>query len=516
MGCVINGISDLCHQFNMKNIPNILAAMVSALVFPVYGQSLNAAGSQTAALPVAVEIVAPAVNAMTPQEALRLAQRNSEELIAAEAEVTAAKSKMHEAARALWPRLFVEGSQTKGKLLEDVAFAEKRYGLSLEHTIFASGSLWNGYKQAKKQYQAAQERWKRAEIELFFKTIKAYYDLVKAELTRQMYHDLCEPIKADFDATRLKFERHLIAEQEYLETKTKFNQIDFQTVSAEREADIARYKLVRILELNDDSAIAALKDVDTRLDFQRYNFTLAEVVHEALAQRPELKAARLLVEAGDYGRRAAKGKDSWRIDINAFGGKSTSHYTTEPENYRNDWNAVIKVTKTFGSCSAETSFTKEDTSPRLGQNDRTQTQTESARVGIFDNFAKYSQINGAEADYQRARRDFEEARREVGVEAHEAFYDYKEALLRLGNAAQRVRLLEEKLASDTYQMELNQIPLAQVMDTRIRLADEKALHVQSLVDYKIALCKLDKAVGRWGKYSGFTLNTAGEAVDEKN
>ena len=78
------------------------------------------------------------------------------------------------------------------------------------------------------------------------------------------------------------------------------------------------------------------------------------------------------------------------------------------------------------------------------------------------------------------------------------------------NASERVRLAQQRLASDDYQREMNQIPLSQVMESRIKLADEKALYVQSLVEYKIALCKLDKAIGKWGHFSGFVLTDKSE------
>jgi hypothetical protein len=45
------------------------------------------------------------------------------------------------------------------------------------------------------------------------------------------------------------------------------------------------------------------------------------------------------------------------------------------------------------------------------------------------------------------------------------------------------------------------MPLSQVIDAKIKLADEKALYVQALADYKVSLYRLDRAVGDWGKFS---------------
>jgi outer membrane protein TolC len=72
-----------------------------------------------------------------------------------------------------------------------------------------------------------------------------------------------------------------------------------------------------------------------------------------------------------------------------------------------------------------------------------------------------------------------------------------------------VQLATQKAKSEEYQTSLNQMPMSQAIEARVKLADEKAAYVQALADYKVALCKLDRAVGEWGRFSKFKPVTTG-------
>jgi len=495
----------------IKKVLNIVVCMIFFSMFSAFAQEVDVSNinknltnnveTSLAAAGIAEDILKG--TGLTPDEALELVEKNSFEIKAAHADMIAAKSKMHEAARALWPKLFAEGSKTEGEIMTGVEFEEKKYGMALEHTIYASGSLWSSYKQAKSQYVAAKQKYDKSSIDSFFKAVKAYYELVKASLNYTIYRELYDDVSVDFHNSDEKVKGGLITSEEAMEVRAKYNNVDFQRLSAERELDLARYKLMREISLDDPAKLTSLKDVDTAIDVSAMTLSLEDILKAAQTNRLEIKSARNMMKAGQYGRDAAKGKDSWRVDVNGFAGRSSSRYITEPEEYKNDWNAVLKITKSFGACSAEGSYAKEDTSPKLGQSDRTETTQQSARIGILDNFGKYSRINSAQADYKRAVKEYEEAEREVGVDAHEAFFDYKEAVMRLKSSFERVELAKQKAKSEGYQATLNQMPLSQAIDAKVKLADEKAAYVQALADYKVALCKLDRAIGVWGRFSKF-------------
>jgi len=443
------------------------------------------------------------------KEAIKIAYRYSPELKYSQANMESALAKTKEAARALWPFLYVEMSQAEGDLLEGVEFEEKKYGLSFEHTIYSSGHLGAVYEQAKKQYRAAEAKHRKAQADLYLKVAQAYYELVKTVLTYKIQGVLVQEVKEDLDVSQEKFSQGLVTEEELMEVRTRFNQVDFQRLSAERDVVLARYKFIQVLGITKEEDAVQVKNIDTTLDFEGIEVTLDDIFDLALEKRIELQVAQLMIQISEDEKKIAKSKDDLKIDISGFVGRSASYYVTEDENYQDDWSIVLKVTKSFGPNSMNYNYTNADTSPKLGQSSRTKTSEQMVKVGIFDNFEQNARIKKAQADYQQSLKEFADVKKEVGMEAHQAYFDYGEAALRVRNSIERIKLAQQRLSTSQYQMGLNQIPLSQVIDAKIKLADEKSLYVQALADYKISLYKLDHAVGQWGKFSYDKANYGG-------
>ena len=119
----------------------------------------------------------------------------------------------------------------------------------------------------------------------------------------------------------------------------------------------------------------------------------------------------------------------------------------------------------------------------------------------FEEISQKSRIKKAQADYERSLYDLKEAEKEIALDAHQTYFNYQEAVIRIQNSSERIKLAQQRLSSSQYQMGLRQIPLSSVIDAKIKLADEQALYIQALADYKISLYKLDKAVGKLGEFS---------------
>jgi outer membrane protein TolC len=230
----------------------------------------------------------------TRESAVSLAKEKNQEIKAVKAEVISALSKRKEAGRQLFPHLFLEAGQTEGKLLENIEFEEKRYGLAVEHTLFHSGHLKNTYAQAKKQHEAARTRLSKIETDVAFTTTQNYYELVKALLNYKLQTVLAEEIQNDLTVTEEKFKQNLITEEEMLEVRTRYNQVNFQKLSAQRDTALARYKLMQTIGLTEKEA-KTLDDVDTRIDFEGITVNLDNLQDEALTQRLDIKIAGLMV-----------------------------------------------------------------------------------------------------------------------------------------------------------------------------------------------------------------------------
>lgn len=435
-------------------------------------------------------------------QALEIAKKYSHTLKIADAERLAQKAKRNESLRKMFPSLFVEASQTRGDILEDVEFEEKKYGVSAEHTLFASGHLKATYKQAKKQYQAACRQYDKANADLQLKVAELYYDLVKNTFVLDLNKKLFTEISKDFSNSEALFKEGLITEEEYLEIKTRHNQSEFQLLSAERDLSLSRFKFIRELGIKEQAEIEVFenKTVDTSLVYKSLDLELDDLVNIAKDQRLEMEIAHLTTESRDMGRKAARKKDSFKVDLTSFWGRSSSYYSTEPEEYNNDWNVMVKFSKSFGPNPLDYNYTNEDTSPKLGQTDRTKNEQHSVKLGLYTNVERYSRIHEADAEYKKSLKELAETEQQVGLEAYQAFFDYQETALRIRNSQERIKLANQRLSSLSYQHGLNQISLSQLIDARMKVSDEEIAYFQSLADYAIGLYKLDKAIGADNMY----------------
>jgi outer membrane protein TolC len=448
----------------------------------------------------------PALQMPPPQTFTAVyAKMRAESLLvkSAEAERDAAKAKYFEAIRKLYPNLYVKASQNDGDILSDVAFEEKSYGVALEHTLYQSGHLRATYKQAKAQYESAKRQCEKAALETRSKAAELFYGLAKAQRVHAVTEDLAAAATKDREASDAMLAAAVITQEEAMEVRTRANQAEFQALTAERDEELARLKLLRELGADAEALVASLHDIALAMppfDASR-RLDVSAMIVDAVNTRPDIAIATLNTQAQEMGLKAARSKYDFRVDLNASAGKTSSRYTTEPQAFKDDKSVMLKVTKSFGANTADYSYAKEDTSPKLGQTDRTGTKQHSVKLGLLDNFSKYSEIERARADWIKSLKEARETRGEADAEVYQVYFDHRESILRLRNASERTDLARQRLASVVYQKELNQATLSQVMDVRAKLADEEIASAQAAADHAALLYRLDKAIGRAGAFT---------------
>ena len=426
-----------------------------------------------------------------------IALENSPQAKTAKKEVKLAMLKKRDAFRSLFPNVKLKASHTVGDVFDDVAFTEEIYGIEGEHPLYQSGRLINAYKQSKINEDLAEARYKKIEHELNFKVAEAYHSIVTAimnlRLQRQLLKD-AEPI------LKLAEKRHtasLSTNLEILNVQSRYNQIQFQIATAERDLALARFKLQQAMGLDINNEDVDISEVDTELPFKIIDINLYECLDTAANNHPDMLVNKFLIESSEYGEKIAKGKEGFRIDLTGFYGRADSYYDTEPKNLQPDWNIGVKVSKPFWFASPSYSFTKEKTSRKVGQTDRTGTTVNAGEIAIFDKdaFAISSEIEESKIAKQKAENDLIDTRRQLALSIKEAYYNYQEAVIQVKNSLEKVRFYEEAAKVARVQSELNEALQSQLLEYIIQLADEKSVYIKALSDYNLAIIKLNNAIG---------------------
>jgi outer membrane protein TolC len=430
-------------------------------------------------------------------QAQSIALDNNPQATTARREVKLAKLKKRDAFRALFPNIKIKASHTEGDLADESGFIEEIYGIEAEHPLYQGGRLMNAYKQSKVNVDLAEARYRKIEHDLNYKVAEAYHSIVTAIMNIRLQQVLLEEAEPILVLAEKRHTAGLSTGLEILNVQSRYNQIQFQIATAERDLALARFKLQQAMGLDIADEDIDLSQVDTELGFNIIDINLNECLAAAASYQPDILVNKLLVESNEYGEKVAKGKEGLRIDLTGFYGRADSYYNTEPKNLTADWNIGVKVSKPFWFASPSYSFTKDKTSSKLGQNDRTGTTVHSGELAMFDKdaFAIGSEIEEAKITKEKAENDLIDIRRQTALAIKEAYYNYQEAVLQVKNSLEKVRFHEEGVKVARMQAELNEALQSQLLESTIQLTDEKSVYVKALSDYNLAIIKLNNAIG---------------------
>ena len=431
------------------------------------------------------------------RESQAVAIENNLQAKTSKEELKLANLKKRDAFRALFPNVKLKASHTTGDVVDDVAFTEELYGVEGEQAIYQGGRLMNAYKQSQVNVVLSEARYKKIANDLDFAVAQAYYNIVTAVMNIRLQKELIKEAEVIVKLAEKRHESGLSTNLEIYNVQSRYNQIQFQLATAERDLALARFKLKQAMGLDISEQAIDISEVDTELPFKIIDINLNECLRAASNNQPDIIVNKLLVESNEYGEKIAQGKEGFRVDLTGFYGRGDSYYDTEPKNLGDNWNVGVKVSKPFWFATPSYSFTKDKTSMKVGDTDRVGSTVNSGEIAILDknSLAIGSEIEEAKVNKQKAENELIETRRQAALEIKEAYYSYQESILQVKNALEKVRFHEEATKVARAQAGLNEALQSQLLESTIQLADEKYVYIKALSDYSLALIKINKVIG---------------------
>ena len=107
----------------------------------------------------------------------------------------------------------------------------------------------------------------------------------------------------------------------------------------------------------------------------------------------------------------------------------------------------------------------------------------------------YSDKQLADIDYDRSRQEMNKTKNDVTLEVREGCFNYEKALIQLETAANKVKYQETDAELMRMKRGMDEVQDSNVVDSLIKVAQEKFGYVQAMTDCKTALAALEKAVG---------------------
>jgi outer membrane protein TolC len=155
----------------------------------------------------------------------------------------------------------------------------------------------------------------------------------------------------------------------------------------------------------------------------------------------------------------------------------------------------VKCSIPLWGSTGEYSYVKEQWVAAVSALKGTQTITNSYKFNFLDNLAQYTERASAAVDLDRARQELIKTKQDVTLEVKEACFNYEKALLQLDTAVNKVKYQEGDLELTKFKRQMDEAQDSNVVDSMIRLAQERFGYVQSLSDCRVAMASISKAVG---------------------
>ena len=340
---------------------------------------------------------------------------------------------------------------------------------------------------AQNNLDISQNQFKTILIDMIYQTQETYWNLVYAIENYKVKQQSLELAKDLLNKTSKEVEFGKIAPIEILNA---------QAVVASREADMLQAEaLIRknedqlkdLLNIAEGEEIAPVKIIPTdQPSFDRKAIVLDEASETALANRPDLIVQEKFIDNNELNLRVAKNQMLPGLDL------SFSYWSPGISGDRilyqgdNPFTGII-VGKEKGSPSESLS----DAFSFIYNN-----WSVSLTLSIpLSNFLSKADLIHSKMELEKSLLEMKTKKRQVLLETRDAVLDIETNAKRVEAYRIARELAEERLKAEEKKLSVGLTTNYFVLQYQEELANARSMEIKALIDYKLALAKLDKAQG---------------------
>lgn len=435
-------------------------------------------------------------------DCINIAVKNHIPLRTAEKSVKLAEMRILEARRNMLPSATVAFEESVGRVSGRRYVGRKQY-VEGQQPIFHGGELYFTMKQAETNLEVTKNDYKRIKNELILQVKKAYYTIAKAKENLKMQQEVAQEVEGIFSMVTKGFEAGALSKLELLNVTSQASQIKFQLASAEGDASIGELILKQAMNLDPREKV----EIEPNLEFKKVSVDFEEALRAAFSNRAEVKINSLMMDYYNYGKSISNAKGWPKIDILGNWGLAKEEFIPEDRGFDinvavNDnrslqpqWYAGVKASMPFWGSTGEYSWTREEWVPVVSAFQGTEAVTSSYKLKILDKLGYYSDKQLADIDFENARQQLNKIKQDITLEVRENCFSYEKALIQLETATNKVKYQEKDLELIKLKRGIDEAQDSNVIESMIKLAQEKFGYVQALTDCHISIASINKAIG---------------------
>jgi Outer membrane protein len=301
-----------------------------------------------------------------------------------------------------------------------------------------------------------------------------------------------------------QYEAGVTANLELLNVNSQMNQIRFQHTSAKGDVEVAELILKQAMNISREERI----DIDIPADFKKITIDYEQILSDAMVRRPEMQISAMMIQYYIFEKKIARSKAWPKIDFIGSFGLAKEEYISKDagvdpatgtaatdQKMEQQWYGGVKCSIPLWGSTGEYSYQKEQWAPVVSSYQGTSTITNSYKFNFLDNLAQYSDRASSDVDYEKARQDMIKTKQDVTLEVKEACFNYEKSLLQLDTAINKVKYQEGDLELTKFKRQMEEAQDSNVIDSMIKLAQERFGRIQAARDCQIAIATISQAVG---------------------
>ena len=429
---------------------------------------------------------------LTLQQCIEIAIENNLPLKTADKHIDLAKQKVLEATRRLLPDVSVKYEDLEGTdYSQGKPYKGETIAVEGKQSVFRGGEYMFILKQAKINLKIAEENKRKLKNELIASVKDAFHGLVRAKETINIQQEFLNESEGVNSSVSKQFLEGVCPELEYLDVQARYNQAYYQFISADEDLKLAKIILKQAIDLGPEQQI----DIQYSLEYKRQEIDLKQCFSLALKNRPKVKVNELVKEYAALGKKLASSKGWPKIDIMGSYGESGEAFEEDTLERAEEWYLGTKVKVPFGGSTAEYNYTQEKRAPILSAARGTESTIHSYRLNIFDDLKYFSGKKQAIIEFEEAENELKKTKKEVLLEVEENFYNYEKAIIQIDSATSKLKFQSKEVEINKLKRQLGGAADSQVMESLMKLAQEKFSYIQAVTSYFTAIANLNKAIG---------------------
>ncbi len=416
---------------------------------------------------------ASAQEKMTIEQAIDIGIKNSKTLNISSQKVLASKAKTKELRTSLLPALKLSASYTRLSEVDPFAISMgattlnitssilNNYSakLSLVQPLFMGNKITAGIDAADYSLDASNEDYSKDREDLVLNIKSSYWTLYKAVEMKKVLDENVAQIQAHVADAKNMMAQGMMTRNDVLKIEVQLSDIKYKQADANNAVQLSSIALNNVLGIPLTTNVTVGSGIEVK-EFN--NNDLANLLSTSYSVRPELRAADLRSKAGEAGVTAAQ--SGWYPQLNLVG-----NYTYARPNSR--------------------------IFPTKDQFDGTWDVSLALSYDLWNWNATSYQTQQAEAQLLQAKDAYSLAKDAVTLEVTQNFLNVNQAKEKIAIAKLAQEQAEENFRVTGEKFKQGLALSSELIDAEVAYLQAKTNYTTSVVDYELALARLQKSVG---------------------